>query len=368
MLNSASREDRARVDTMVWRELSPSDLYGLKNALIIDVRSPCEFAEERIPGALNIPLFSDEERAEIGTIYKVEGEFEARLRAVSLISPKIPEIIRQILSLKEHSRSIVVHCWRGGLRSEAVASVLSIAGIMCFRLTGGIKAWRQMVLSELNSDKYSFEPIVLFGMTGAGKTELLQELSRNGAQVIDLEQMAEHRGSTFGGLGKGQQPSQKTFEALLWDELRKLDLSKPVFIEAESRKIGRLSVPDSVLKKIREGTAVLIEGTVECRAERLADEYLSSAGSLDKALADSIKLLNHLKELLGKVRCEQLVKLIESGEVIPAVRILLVDYYDPLYLRSFKNRKLALTVNSDDINAAAKKLHEWWQSRVPMLP
>ena len=352
---------------MVWREISPSDLYGLKNALIIDVRSPCEFAEERIPGALNIPLFSNEERAEIGTIYKEQGELNARLRAVSLIAPKIPQIIQQILSLKEHSKAIVVHCWRGGLRSEAVASVLSIAGLACFRLSGGIKAWRQMVLADLNSDKYSFEPIVLYGMTGAGKTELLQELARLGAQIVDLERLAEHRGSTFGGLGKGEQPTQKVFDALVWDELRQLDLSKPVFIEAESRRIGRVALPDTVLKKILEGRAVLIEGTVECRAQRLADEYLSSFGSLDKALNDSIKLLKQLKELLGKARCEQLVELLKSGEVLQAVKIMLVDYYDPLYARSFKDKKLAFRVNSDDICAAVTELDQWWRNRVPVL-
>lgn len=363
MLNCATRTDRAKVNPMVWRELPPSDLYGLKNSLIIDVRSPCEFAEERIPGALNIPLFSNEERAEIGTTYKVEGELNARLRAVSLISPKIPQIIQQIAALKEHSKTIVVHCWRGGLRSEAVASVLSIAGLACYRLSGGIKAWRQIVLAELNSDKYSFEPIVLYGMTGAGKTDLLQALSARGAQVIDLERLAEHRGSTFGGLGKGEQPTQKVFEALLWEQLRKLDLSKPVFLEAESRKIGKISLPDSILRKIREGSAVLVEGSVDCRAQRLADEYLSSFASLDRALGDSIKLLNHLKELLGKARCEQLVALLKSGEPISAVKIMLVEYYDPLYARSFKNKELALRLNSDDIQAAARQLDEWWRSR-----
>lgn len=344
---------------MVWRELSAEDLYGLRNPLIIDVRSPCEFEEERIPEAVNIPLLSNDERALIGTIYKEDGEQSARRQAVGLISPKIPEIIERVLELKEHSQSIVVHCWRGGLRSEAVASVLSIAGVASYRLTGGYKAWRAMVLKDLVQDRFSFEPVVLYGLTGAGKTELLQALSLSGCQVLDLEALANHRGSAFGGLGKAPQPTQKNFEALLWNTMRKFDLSQPVFIEAESRKVGRLSLPDPILAKIRKGKAVLVDASVEARVKRIAEDYLSSSASPEVALDDSLQMLATIYERLGKAFSEEIAELLRKGEIALAVRILLIEYYDPLYGKSIRNKEFALTVASDDLHLTAEDLKQW---------
>src|SRR5277367_2295665 len=192
---------------MAWRELSTEELKILKSPVLVDVRSPSEHADECVPGSINIPLLSDEERAVVGTIYKEDGEMVARRHALTLIAPKVPAIIDQVLLLeKQHGQQIVIYCWRGGLRSEAVASLLSIAGISSSRLTGGYKAWRRQVVKEFESNRYGLTAVILHGLTGVGKTEILQELQERDMQVIDLESMANHRGSVFGGLGRTQQP------------------------------------------------------------------------------------------------------------------------------------------------------------------
>lgn len=335
---------------MTWRELAPRGLYDLRKPLLIDVRSPCEFADEHIPEALNIPLLSDSERVLVGTLYKEQGELFARRYALKFIAPKIPSIVDQIADLRKQGQHVVVHCWRGGLRSEAVASVLSIAGVPCYRLTGGYKAWRAIVLEDLNKEEnYAFSSIVLYGMTGCGKTELLEKLEESGEQVIDLEALANHRGSIFGGLGRGKQPSQKNFEAALWNKLRCFDMSKPVFLECESRKIGRITVPDLILKKIKEGVSVYIQASTEQRIRRLLQTYAQIAQANEEQLAkedktectkpfsEALSLLELIKPRLGKAKCLEIKSLIEKEKVSAAVEILLVDYYDPLYRESTKH-------------------------------
>jgi len=347
---------------MEWRELTVEELYGLKNPLIIDVRSPGEFQEARIPGSINVALLNDDERVVLGTIYKQQGEQIARRYALKIISPKIPLLIDEILAKKEHSRSIVIHCWRGGLRSEAVSSVLSIAGIASYRLTGGYKAWRNMVLHELDSDRFAFEPIVLYGMTGSGKTDLLHELSKLGYQVLDLEQLASHRGSIFGGIGLGSQPSQKNFEALLWECLRNLDLRKPVFIEAESRKIGKVSLPDTVLKRIKEGQAIFVEAGVSQRVKRITRQYLNSCTSIKDGIDESLKLLELIKQSIGKAQLERIHQLSAESNIDEIVRILLEEYYDPLYAKSMRNANTILTVCDDNENSAIEQIKKFANS------
>lgn len=343
---------------MAWRELAPRDLYDLRNPLIIDVRSPIEFEQESIPEAINLPLLTNAERAVIGTLYKEEGEMSARRYALKFIAPKIPLIVDQIVELKEHGQTLVLHCWRGGLRSEAVASVLSIAGISCSRLTGGYKAWRSMVVEDLAQDKYPFNPIVLYGDTGCGKTDILEELEGLGAQVLDLEMLANHRGSIFGGMGKGKQPTQKNFEAALWNKLRNFDSKKAVFIEAESRKIGKLALPNSILERIRSGNSILIEGRLEKRVQRILSTYAQNVGSDtgENSLQEAMALLDLIKVKIGKKKADEVKELALAGNMAAAIEILLVDYYDVLYSQATKKRDFQLRISGDDPAQAAKSL------------
>jgi tRNA 2-selenouridine synthase len=349
---------------MTWRPISANDLTKLKEVLIIDVRSPCEHESENIPGSLNVPLLSNDERAIIGTLYKQEGELKARREAMRIISPKIPSIVDTIFAMRSHGQAIVIHCWRGGLRSEAVASFLSVVGLDCFRLTGGYKAWRKMVLQDLDSMQIEFKPILLQGLTGSGKTEILQELKKLGAPVLDLEELANHRGSVFGGLGLGEQPSQKNFEAFLWQKLHELNGNSYVFMEAESKKIGKLSLPACLLNAMSKGIYVLVESSLDSRCQRIIKEYAPSQETIQtqETIQSVIPMLDALKSHLGGKLLIDIKTMLEQGQIHEGVKLLLIEYYDKLYSRHIENcAPFALTVNGDCPEEAAKilKLHNF---------
>jgi tRNA 2-selenouridine synthase len=342
---------------LTWREITCNDTAQLERALFVDVRSPCEHEEASIPGSVNVPLLSNEERSIVGTIYKVEGERVARQQALRLISRRVPELLDEILALQnKRGQPLIIYCWRGGLRSEAVASLLNIAGINCFRLTGGFKAWRQVVIKDLNCKEHKFKPVILHGLTGVGKTDILHALFKLGMEVLDLELIANHRGSVFGGLGKNAQPSQKQFEGLLWKQLSEMKAGH-LFIEAESRRIGKLTLPDLVYREmIFSGSNILVTGTLAQRVARISADYLGE--NIDPALAlKSMVLMEPLKEKMGAKKLNELKDLVQQEKIEEAIRVALTDYYDPLYQKHLSRLSpFALEVSGDDPEAAAEQL------------
>lgn len=288
---------------------------------VLDVRTPAEFQQGRIPGALNLPLFSDEERAEIGTLYKQVSREAAFMRGLDLVGPRMTGMVRQAESLAP-GRQALVHCWRGGQRSESVGWLLNTAGFEIGVLEGGYKAYRNHVLSFF--DKVPFRLLVLGGPTGSGKTEVLHAMEARGAQVVDLEKLANHKGSAFGSLGEEAQPSSEHFENMLFEAFSKIDPSRPVWIEHESRGIGRVYLPDPFWRQMMENPLVLVDPGMEARLDHAMDVY----GHFETPLLKSCFI--RVQNRMGGQYVKAALEAIDAGDIRAAAAIALA-YYDKTY-------------------------------------
>ncbi|SMP02139.1 tRNA 2-selenouridine synthase [Desulfurobacterium pacificum] len=300
-----------------------------KGFTLVDVRTRREFEEFHIPGAVNVPLFDEEEREKVSKVYYEKGEKEARIFALELVSPKLSGIVRKIREIKEKKERVAVYCWRGGMRSLAVASICNLCGVYVFRLKGGYRAFRRYVLEEIERLVEDKKFIVLYGPTGVGKTRILRKLKEGGFPILDLEGLAGHRGSVFGGIGL-RQPSQKMFDSLLWLELKELKNQPFVIVEGESRKIGNIHLPEPVWKKMLEGRRVLVELPLDERVRISMEDY----GVGDFPISVYLDALKRIRRILGDKKYSEIKGLIESGKFEEAVRELMVNYYDKLYEKS----------------------------------
>lgn len=314
-----------------------------RGALLVDARSPAEYAEATIPGALNVPILDDAERAEIGTLYKQQGRQTARRRGVELVAPKIPALIEQIAAARPAgSPPLVVFCWRGGMRSRALAQFLELAGIPARQLTGGHKGFRSLVRDFFERGEWG-RLIVLRGLTGVGKTLLLQRLAAAGRPIVDLEGLANHRGSAFGHLGLPSQPTQRMFEALLWDALRRIPATGYALAEGESRHIGRLALPLRVHQALQTETSIWIEAPLEQRVGNILADYPAR----DHLREEFARPIRALKERLGRQVVEELLGLLQAGAWEELVRRLMIQYYDPLYRHTFPTRRIEVSVDNE---------------------
>ena len=298
---------------------------------IIDVRSPSEFAEDHLPGAINLPVLNDVERAEVGTIYK-ESPFEARRLGAAIISTNASRHLREHLANKDKTYAPLVYCWRGGMRSNSLAQILRSVGWRARLLDGGYKAFRSFV--SLDTERIlsnpDFQLSILAGQTGVAKTRLLQTLRDKGAQIIDLEGIANHRGSVLGLEPNSKQPSQKHFETCLWHTLSQIDSSQSIFTEAESNRIGSLHCPPSLWKKLGAGQVFNIELPLSQRASFLLDDY----PHFTKDSKHLKKLLNRLVKLRGKEQVAKWHNLIDDQQWTSFVESILRDHYDLVYRRA----------------------------------
>ena len=297
---------------------------------ILDVRSPAEYADDHLPGAISVPVLNDEERARIGTIYTQVSPFEAKKLGAALIARNIAHHLEEKFSDRPKSWRPLVYCWRGGMRSGAMAHILAQVGWNTSQLQGGYKTYRRHVITALETLPAKLDFRVISGGTGSGKSHLLHALAEQGGQVLDLEKLAQHRGSLLGKLPDQPQPSQKTFETRLWDALRIFTPDRPVYIEAESRKVGILSLPNTLVERMRVSPCVRIEVPQEARVKFLMDDYahfLHNPALLTERLSLLVEM--HGREIINRW-CE----MARQGEWEPLVEELLTQHYDPAYKRS----------------------------------
>ncbi|WP_338849336.1 tRNA 2-selenouridine(34) synthase MnmH [Massilia sp. W12] len=299
---------------------------------VLDVRSPSEFLLDHVPGAENFPVLDDAQRVTVGTLYKQQGPFEAKKIGAALVAANVAQHLQQ--SWQGHGRDWrpLVYCWRGGNRSGACAHILAKIGWPVHLLEGGYKAYRQYVAASLPGLAQGLELRIVCGMTGVGKSRLLQALAQAGAQVLDLEELACHRGSLLGHLPEQAQPSQKAFESALWEKMRRFDVTRVVYVEAESQKVGNLRVPESLIQRMRQAPCLFLQAALPLRVELLLQDYAHFTTAPDGLL----QKLAFLTPLHGRATVQQWEQMVRLGQFAQVTQALLEQHYDPSYLRSMQ--------------------------------
>lgn len=298
----------------------------------IDVRSPAEYADDHVPGAANLPVLDDAERARIGTTYVQVSAFDARKAGAAIVARNIARIIETHVHDKPRDWMPLIYCWRGGQRSRALVHVLNEIGFRAVQLDGGYRAYRRHVVARLAQWPRQFRYRVVCGLTGSGKSRLIAAIAAEGGQALDLERLARHRGSLLGDIPGEAQPTQKAFETALFDAFSHFDASRPVYVESESRRIGRLQLPDALLDAMRAAPCIRIETPQALRVAMLEDDYAhlaADAGQLEAQLAP-------LAKLHGNAVVARWTQLLQTGAVRGVAAELLDVHYDPAYARAIE--------------------------------
>jgi tRNA 2-selenouridine synthase len=326
----------------------------------IDVRSPSEFADDHIPGAVSLPVLDDAQRAEVGTLHAQTSAFVAKQRGAALVARNIARILETHCAGRPREWAPLVYCWRGGKRSGALAHVLNEIGWRAVQLDGGYRAYRRHVLARLTTLPAAFRYRVICGLTGSGKSRLLAALAATGAQVLDLEALARHRGSLLGDLPDDPQPSQRSFESAVHGALERLDPARAVYVESESRRIGVLQVPEALLVAMRSAPCVRVATPQALRVALLKEEYAHFLGDPDALAARLARLV----PLHGKAIVERWNAAARAGDFDLLIDELLVRHYDPIYARSIERNfphsadAVVATPRAIDVAAFAALAHE----------
>ncbi|AGX04287.1 MULTISPECIES: tRNA 2-selenouridine(34) synthase MnmH [Bacillaceae] len=335
------------------------ELKDKRKLVLVDVRSPSEYKDSTIPGSINIPLFNDEERAEIGTIYKQVSVEAAKERGLEIVSAKLPDFIREFNAVEGDK---AVFCWRGGMRSRTSATLLDLMGIRTYRLEGGVRAHRRWVVETLEGLKLKPKAFVLNGYTGSGKTAILEKLAEKDYSVIDLEGLARHRGSIFGHIGL-EPSNQKMFDSRLLRKVLEVQDSPFVFFEAESKRVGKVVLPESIIEKKEQGIQLFIEMPMEERVRHILEDYKP----WDHPEA-CFNAFSHIKNRIHTPIAAEIEQNLIDEEYGSAVALLLKYYYDPRYTHTAKMypEDRIVTIQAANIEDAAQKIEEYVLSQSPV--
>jgi tRNA 2-selenouridine synthase len=310
------------------------------DCLFVDVRSPGEFERERIPGAINIPVLDDEERAIVGTMYKQVSKEQAIEKGFGLFEKKVPEIVKK---LKDISKPIVIYCWRGGMRSKAVVELFSEKKV--YQLKGGYKDYRAWVRQSIETYSLKSSLVVVYGMTCVNKTKILQDFPN----FLDLEGLAQHRGSVFGAVGL-QPRTQKMFESLFLDWLEKNDGKfKSIIVEGESRKIGNTTIPEFFFKAMKKGTIILLKAPMEKRAKVFVTEYFNNS-----SIPELKTITLSLTKYMGKKLNSEAILLLDKEDLEGYAKLMCKKYYDPLYEHTFNQNDFKYVVEEEELRQILK--------------
>lgn len=343
-------------DRTVEEYINHPDIY-----IPVDVRSPSEFQDSHIPQAVNIPIFTDEERAEIGTLYKQVGQRAAKWRAMEIVSPKLPTLLTEIRKIEETHKKPLLYCWRGGMRSQSIAHFAMMSGLHIQRLDGGYRAYREFIVERI-PEMLPERAVVIYGLTGTGKTDILHNLREAGFPVLDLEGYANHKGSVFGAVG-GQTPhNQKTFDALLFEDLQMLSGSPYFIMEGESKRIGHAVQPPELYEKKNNGIHIHVSSSLEARVERIYEQYIQESDEFHQRVEFAFgKIMKRVKPIEVQ---EEIKARLEQRDYKEIIRLLIMYYYDPRYDNKIKETiHTELEVNSDSIKEATKEIAAFLERR-----
>ncbi|ABR48813.1 Rhodanese domain protein [Alkaliphilus metalliredigens QYMF] len=342
----------------VINKIDINSALTIKNAVFIDVRSPKEFAEGTIPGAINIPLLDNNERIVVGTIYKQQSPEEAKVKGLEFISYKLVDIYKEVLKLSHQYSNVIIFCWRGGLRSASVVNLLTELGIKTQQLIGGYKSYRKEVMNFFDNLPMDYSFVVLHGLTGVGKTEMIEALEEKGIATLDLEDLAQNSGSVFGNVNyQYNKVPQKQFESELYHRFLMLN-SKNIIVESESSRIGAVHIPKNLYNRILDGKHILLETSMEGRINRLVNAYASYDSTEHKDILK--EAISKLEKRFGTQKTNECLKLIDNGEYEKVTKELITNYYDPLYNKSIDHLESNIKISFEDINDAIDEIVSYY--------
>lgn len=334
------------------KNISYEDLLREKGYILVDVRTPKEFEAEGIPGSVNIPIMLDDERVEIGTAYKQVSPEEAKILGVEYFSKRLPEVFEAVRKLAKNYKKIIFYCARGGMRSGIMTAFFGAMGYRVTKLEGGYRGYRDFITKEIPILNSGVEYIIIHGRTGVGKTKLLNGLEAKGYSVLDLERLADHKGSFFGALNEKRPQSQKRFESLLYEFFRD---KKPKYViaESESKRIGNVYVPDSIYYSLLGGRHIFAETTMEQRVKVVMEDYFTTTTNEEIA-----ECLLKVQRYASKEVSEKFTTLLEEGRRAELAESLMNEYYDALYQKSIDKYEFKEVVQYETIEEGVEKIIE----------